>query len=42
VSEDLTVLPHAGLITRRRYRHAVVYQQAPLGTELAAGDHKIQ
>jgi hypothetical protein len=25
------------LITRRRHRHAVIYQQAPLGTELAQG-----
>ena len=38
VSEHLTVLHHAGLITRRRYRHSVIYQQTPLGTELASGD----
>ncbi|HEY0718666.1 MAG TPA: DUF5937 family protein [Streptosporangiaceae bacterium] len=35
VSEHLAVLYQAGLVTRRRYRHMVVYQQAPLGTELA-------
>jgi len=39
VSEHLTVLHHAGLITRRRHRHTVIYQQTPLGTELADGDH---
>ena len=37
VSEHLTVLRNARLITRRRHRHAVIYQQAPLGTELARG-----
>jgi DNA-binding transcriptional ArsR family regulator len=42
VSEHLTVLHHAGLITRRRYRHTVIYQKTSLGTELANGDHKIQ
>ncbi len=42
VSEHLTALHHAGLITRRRYRHTVIYQQAPLGTELANGHHEIQ
>jgi len=39
VSEHLTVLHHAGLITRRRHRHTVIYPQTPLGTELADGDH---
>ncbi|HYB88923.1 MAG TPA: DUF5937 family protein [Streptosporangiaceae bacterium] len=37
VSEHLTVLRHAGLISRRRHRHTVLYQQTPLGTELASG-----
>jgi len=35
VSEHLTVLHGARLITRRRHRHAVLYQQTPLGTLLA-------
>ena len=38
VSEHLAALYHARLITRRRHRHAVIYQQAPLGAELARGD----
>jgi DNA-binding transcriptional ArsR family regulator len=42
VSEHLTVLHHAGLIARRRHRHSVIYQQAPLGTQLANGGRKIQ
>ena len=37
VSEHLAVLHQAGLVARRRHRHAVIYQQAPLGTELAHG-----
>ena len=37
VSEHLTVLHRARLITRRRHRHAVLYQQTPLGTLLAHG-----
>lgn len=37
VSEHLAVLHHARLVTRRRHRHTVLYQQAPLGTELANG-----
>ena len=37
VSEHLTVLHDARLVIRRRHRHAVIYQQAPLGTELAQG-----
>jgi hypothetical protein len=40
VSEHLTALHHARLITRRRHRHAVLYQQAPLGAELANGGHQ--
>jgi DNA-binding transcriptional ArsR family regulator len=35
VSEHLAVLHQAGLVTRRRLGRAVVYQQTPLGTELA-------
>jgi len=37
VSEHLTVLHHARLITRWRHRHTVLYQQTPLGTELTTG-----
>jgi DNA-binding transcriptional ArsR family regulator len=37
VSEHLTALHQARLITRRRHRHAVLYQQTPLGTLLAHG-----
>lgn len=37
VSEHLTALHHARLITRRRHRHDVIYQQTPLGAELATG-----
>ena len=35
VSEHLAALHRAGLVTRHRYRHVVVYQQTPLGAELA-------
>jgi DNA-binding MarR family transcriptional regulator len=42
VSEHLAILHHAGLITRRRHRHAVLYQQTPLGTELANGGQQIR
>jgi DNA-binding transcriptional ArsR family regulator len=35
VSEHLAALHGARLISRRRHRHAVIYQQAPLGAELA-------
>jgi DNA-binding HxlR family transcriptional regulator len=42
VSEHLTVLHHTGLITRRRHRHTVIYQQTPLGTELADGAQQTQ
>jgi len=38
VSEHLAALHHARLLTRRRHRHAVMYQQSPLGAELA-GEH---
>src|SRR5215472_10085838 len=37
-SEHLAALHDAGLVTRRRHRHAVLYQQTPLGTELACGE----
>jgi len=37
VSEHLTALHQARLITRRRHRHAVLYQQTPLGTLVAHG-----
>jgi hypothetical protein len=37
VSEHLTALYHARLVTRRRHRHAVLYQRTLLGTQLAAG-----
>jgi DNA-binding transcriptional ArsR family regulator len=36
VSEHLAALHDARLITRRRHRHAVMYQQTPLGTQLAS------
>ena len=35
VSEHLAVLHQARLVTRRRHRHTVLYQQTPLGAELA-------
>ncbi|HEY5985036.1 MAG TPA: DUF5937 family protein [Streptosporangiaceae bacterium] len=38
VSEHLAVLHDARLVTRRRYRHAVLYQRTALGTELAEGE----
>ena len=38
VSEHLAALYQARLVTRRRHRHAVLYQRTPLGTELAGGD----
>ena len=38
VSEHLAALHGARLITRRRHRHAVIYQQTSLGAELAHGD----
>ena len=39
VSEHLAILHHAHLITRRRHRHTVLYQQTPLGAELAHGSY---
>lgn len=38
VSGHLTALYQARLVTRRRHRHAVLYQQTTLGTELAGGN----
>ena len=35
VSQHLVALHQARLVTRRRHRHTVIYQQAPLGAELA-------
>jgi len=37
VSEHLAALHDARLVTRWRLRHAVLYQQTPLGAELAGG-----
>jgi DNA-binding transcriptional ArsR family regulator len=37
VSQHLAALHGARLISRRRHRHAVIYQQTALGTELAHG-----
>jgi DNA-binding MarR family transcriptional regulator len=37
VSQHLAVLHSARLISRRRHRHAVIYQRTALGTELARG-----
>jgi DNA-binding transcriptional ArsR family regulator len=37
VSEHLAALSNARLIARRRHRHTVIYQQTPLGSELAHG-----
>jgi len=37
VSEHLAALHGARLVTRQRHRHDVLYQQAPLGAELASG-----
>jgi DNA-binding transcriptional ArsR family regulator len=42
VSEHLAILRQARLITRRRHRHTVLYQQTPLGTELANGGQQTQ
>lgn len=36
-SEHLAVLNQAGLVTRRRHRHTILYHQTSLGTELASG-----
>jgi DNA-binding transcriptional ArsR family regulator len=40
VSEHLAALHGAKLVTRRRHRHAVLYEQTPLGTELAYGEQQ--
>jgi DNA-binding transcriptional ArsR family regulator len=37
VSEHLSALRNARLVTRRRHRHAVMYQQTPLGAVLSNG-----
>ncbi len=36
-SEHLAVLYEAGLVSRRRHRHTILYHQTSLGTELASG-----
>jgi DNA-binding transcriptional ArsR family regulator len=41
VSAHLTALHNARLITRRRHRHAVIYQQTPLGAELTHGGQQL-
>jgi DNA-binding transcriptional ArsR family regulator len=40
ISEHLAILHDARLITRKRHRHAVLYQQTPLGTKLANGSQQ--
>ena len=40
VSEHMATLHGARLVTRRRHRHDVLYQQAPLGAELANGERQ--
>ena len=40
VSEHLAALHDARLVARWRRRHAVLYQQTPLGTELAYGEQR--
>jgi DNA-binding MarR family transcriptional regulator len=40
VSEHLAAMHGARLVTRRRHRHDVLYQQSPLGAELANGGHQ--
>jgi hypothetical protein len=42
VSEHLAILHQAQLITRKRHRHTVLYQQTPLGTRLADGSQQTQ
>lgn len=39
VSEHLSVLRAAGLLTSRRYGHQVLYERTPLGIALAVSDH---
>jgi len=41
VSQHLAALHNARLVGRRRHRHAVIYQQTPLGTELARGGPRV-
>jgi len=41
VSEHMAALHDARLITRRRHRHTVLYQQTSLGTELAADGQQL-
>jgi DNA-binding transcriptional ArsR family regulator len=38
VSEHLSVLRAAGLIARSRHRHSVMYEQTPLGSDLAGAE----
>lgn len=40
VSEHLSVLRAAGLLTSRRYGHQVLYERTPLGIALAAPQHR--
>jgi DNA-binding transcriptional ArsR family regulator len=40
ISEHLAILHQAQLITRKRHRHTVLYQQTPLGAELANGSQQ--
>ncbi|MGW8884119.1 DUF5937 family protein [Streptomyces sp. NPDC055749] len=42
VSEHLSVLRAAGLLTSRRYGHQVLYERTPLGIALAVSDHHSQ
>jgi DNA-binding MarR family transcriptional regulator len=42
ISEHLAILHRAQLITRKRHRHTVLYQQTPLGTELVNGSEQTQ
>ncbi|MFD3657759.1 DUF5937 family protein [Streptomyces sp. 24-1644] len=39
VSEHLSVLRAAGLLTSRRYGHQVLYERTPLGIALSVSDH---
>ncbi|MES9554537.1 MULTISPECIES: DUF5937 family protein [unclassified Streptomyces] len=41
VSEHLSVLRAAGLLTSRRYGHQVLYERTPLGIALAVPEHRI-
>lgn len=42
VSEHLSVLRAAGLLTSRRYGHQVLYERTPLGIALAVPEHRPQ